>query len=182
MRGLRVAAVAGMTTMVLLAGARPAGACSVAGPLPPEQDLVDRADLVFEGVAQASQEPTTTGTLISSTDPITWTFTVDKVVKGAASGTQQVRTARSGASCGFTFVVGHRYRVFAQIDGTGGYLTETVSGTRAITADEVATTSTTTSTTQDPPTTVARSPLSRTGFPFVEAAAVALGILVAAGC
>jgi len=192
MNGARTAVV-GMAAVVVavvvavLVGAGPAGACSIAGPLPTEQTLLDQADLVFEGVAQASQDPNTTATIITSGDPITWTFSVAQVVKGSATATQQVTTARSGASCGFTFVVGHRYRVYARASTTG-FTTDLLSGTREITDLTTTTTTgpppttpapTTHAPTPAPPTAVAgRHPLARTGTPIAPVAAVGAGLLV----
>ncbi len=188
MNGARMAAVGIAAAVVaVLVGAGPAGACSIAGPLPTDQTLLDQADLVFEGVALASQDPNTTATIISSVDPITWTFSVEQVVKGSATATQQVTTARSDASCGFTFVVGHRYRVYARASATG-FTTDLFSGTREIT-DLSPTTTTgpsptspapaTPAPTSPPPTTVAgRQPLARTGSPIARVAALGTGLLV----
>jgi len=42
---------------------------------------------------------------------------VDAVYKGDATRTYWVSSARSGASCGFEFLVGKRYMVFARVSG-----------------------------------------------------------------
>jgi len=174
--------VIGVAVVAVLAGAQPAGACSIALPVPTDDELLAQADLVFEGVAVALEEPTTTSTVLSSADPVTWTFSVERVVKGAAPASQQVVTARSEASCGFTFVVGHRYRVYAE-EGPTGFTTSLFSGTREITAEATTTTTPTTTTTADPPsaptTPGGRQPLARTGLPVGEAISVAGGLLVA---
>ena len=44
-------------------------------------------------------------------------FSVDAVYKGDATRTYWVSSARSGASCGFEFLVGKRYMVFARMSG-----------------------------------------------------------------
>ncbi len=176
----------GVTAIVVLGGVRPAGACSIAGPIPPDDVLLAQADLVFEGVTVASQDPNTTATIVSSADPITWTFSVDQVVKGSPTGIQQVTTARSEASCGFTFTVGHRYRVYAQAAGRG-FSTSLFSGTREITAEPASTTTTTAvtlppSTLGPPPapntSVVVQQPLARTGFPTPGVVAGAFGLCV----
>lgn len=175
-----MALVIGVAVVAILAGAHPAGACSIALPVPTDEELLTRADLVFEGIAVAREEPTTTSTVFSSADPVTWTFSVERVVKGAASASQQVVTARSEASCGFTFAVGHRYRVYAE-EGPTGFTTGLFSGTREITAE--ATTTTTPTTPPDPPsaptTLGGQQLLARTGLPVGEAISVAGGLLVA---
>ena len=49
----------------------------------------------------------------SSTDPILVEFLVSEVWKGQPYETMFVTTRRSGASCGFDFVLGQRYLVYA---------------------------------------------------------------------
>lgn len=171
MRLVRAAAVLGVVALAVLAAVPPAGACSI--PLPPsDQQLLDQADLVFEGVALASQDANTTASILSSADPVTWTFSVERVVKGSAAATQQVTTARSGASCGFAFLAGHRYRVYARA-GASGFSTSLGSGTRELAA------TTTTAPRSTPSTTlVARGPLVRTGFPVWTAVIAALLVIV----
>lgn len=185
MKIVRVAAMVAMvTSLAVLMGTGSAGACSAVAPGPAEQTLFDQADLVFEGVALASQDPNTTATMISSADPITWTFSVEQVVKGTATATQQVTTVRSEASCGFTFVVGHRYRVYAKASGAG-FTTGLFSGTREITALSTTTTTGSVPTTVPPdpaPTTavtvvVGGQPLARTGSPVAQVVAVGLGLV-----
>jgi hypothetical protein len=179
-----VAAALGAAALIVLGGAQAAGACSIVTPGPSEQELLDQADVVFQGVALTSEDPNAGAPVHSSGDPIAWTFTVEQVVKGVASATQQVTTARSGATCGFTFVEGHRYVVYAR--AVGGVLsTSLFSGTR----EGVIGVTTTTATTPPPDsaapppfptTTLARRPLVRTGFSGARAACVAL-LLVGAG-
>jgi hypothetical protein len=95
-----------------------------------------------------------------------------------------VTTVRSEASCGFTFVVGHRYRVYAKASGAG-FTTGLFSGTREITALSTTTTTGSVPTTVPPdpaPTTavtvvVGGQPLARTGSPVAQVVAVGLGLV-----
>ena len=52
--------------------------------------------------------------VFSSIDPIDVVFDVDSVYKGEVTQTFQLST-RGDASCGYTFVVGRRYRVFPRL-------------------------------------------------------------------
>ncbi len=89
----------------------------------------------------------------SSGDPIIWTFAVDREVKGTPSQPQEVRSARSGATCGITFEIGTRYLVLADlVDGV--FWTSLGSGTR----EAAAAPSTTTTTTRPPTTTTTTVP------------------------
>ena len=144
-----------------LLGAQPVGACTAPpGPGPTEQELVAEADLVFEGVAVSRHDPNAGALMQSSGDPIVWTFTVDRQVKGTASQPQEVTSARSGATCGVVFEIGTRYRVFADVVD-GRFWTSLGSGTREATVE-----SSTTTTSTPPPTTttsVPPAPPTRTG-------------------
>jgi len=130
-------------------GAPSAGACTLPPPpAPTEQELLAQADLVFEGVAVSRHDPNAGAPITSSGDPIVWTFAVDRELKGTATQPQEVRSARSGATCGITFQIGTRYRVFADVvDGV--FWTSLGSGTREVTVES----STTTTTTRPPATT-----------------------------
>ncbi len=144
---LAAAAVAG----TVFVGAPAARACSLLpGPGPTEQELLARADLVFEGVATSRRDPNADAPTQSSGDPIIWTFAVDREIKGTASQPQEVHSARSSATCGITFQIGTRYRVFAKnVDGV--FQTGLGSGTREATVEP----GPTTTTTKRPPTTTA---------------------------
>lgn len=132
-------------------GLPPALACTVApAPADPalaEQQSFDRATVVFEGVALSSNDPPTAGGRIpSSGDPVFFTFAADRLLKGAPGPRPVVSTARSSASCGVTFAMGVRYRVFAT--GPVEALTTSLgSGTR-----EAPLSATTTTAPQNPPT------------------------------
>jgi hypothetical protein len=65
----------------------------------------------------------------SSADPVTWTVDVDKIEKGQVADPQDVQSSRDSASCGYDFVVGKRYRVFANRQENGKLATGLCSGT-----------------------------------------------------
>ncbi|MDP8938304.1 MAG: hypothetical protein M3O23_11355 [Actinomycetota bacterium] len=136
-----VLTAAAVTTTVFL-WAPTAGACTAPpAPGPTEEEFLAQADLVFEGVATARHDPNAGAPMQSSGDPIIWTFTVDRQIKGAAAQPQLVQSPRSSATCGMSFEIGTRYRVFAKnVDGV--YQTTSVSGTREATLESITTTTT----------------------------------------
>ncbi|HEX5596037.1 MAG TPA: hypothetical protein VFX61_08490 [Micromonosporaceae bacterium] len=103
--------------VVVLAGlglfvgpAMPACACSCAEAVSPEE-AAERSDAVFVGVVKKIDRPW--GLIRSSTDPVTVTIDVTEVHKGDVPATVKVVTEADGASCGYEFVDGGRYLVFA---------------------------------------------------------------------
>jgi len=125
---------ASAVTALLLAGfvliglgaSPPAIACSALPETPTEQQFLDQADVVFEGVALSSRNPNIGARIQSSGDPVFYTFAADRVLKGPVSSQPVVATAAGGASCGDTFTLGARYRIYAR--NVSGTLT-TSSGT-----------------------------------------------------
>lgn len=80
---------------------------------------VEYADAVFVGTL-VSMEPPPRRQVMSSTDPNTYTFSVQQPLKGQVSATTVVESAMSGASCGWEGMeIGQRYIVFAN----GGHST-----------------------------------------------------------
>lgn len=164
---MRRAAMAVMAAVLAVApalvGVMGAGACSVVAPGPTEDELVARADLIFDGIAGSSQDPNAGQPVVSSGDPITWTFTVLQPVKGpVATPRQEVTTARSSGSCGVPFQPGVAYRVYAQFMA-GRYQTSLANGTRPV--DQVPSTTTTTTTPATATTTRAPAPTATTVAP-----------------
>lgn len=87
-------------------------ACSCQPPGAPSEELVN-ATAVFMGEAVSVREfPRIFGTWGSS-DPTTVRFKVKTVWKGADFQTRYITTARSGASCGYTFAEGTEYVVYS---------------------------------------------------------------------
>ena len=104
--------------LALFAGALPVGlgvrvnACSCVQQTGAQQAA--RADLVFRGTVTVIEAPIT-GLVVSSADPMSIRFAVAAVYKGDATRTYWISTERSGASCGFDFLVGREYTVFAGV-------------------------------------------------------------------
>ena len=87
-------------------------ACSCAGPGSPSEEL-ENASAVFKGEAVSVREFPGIFGIRGSMDPTTVKFRVKAVWKGADSQTRYVTTARSEASCGFSFVEGTDYVVYS---------------------------------------------------------------------
>jgi hypothetical protein len=145
----RVLAVVVVLLAAGLSWSSPAAACSVTAPLPTEAEYVAMAHVVFEGTAVGRRDPNAGAPVIGSGDPIVWSFSVDRPIKGLTGMQQDVESARSEGSCGFTFTLGTRYRVYA-MNENGVLRTGFPQGTRE--APLVATTTTTVQ--QVVPTTV----------------------------
>ena len=151
----RTAVYLGLALFVGVLGApSPASACSLSLPLPTEEEHLERADLVFEGLAVSSMDPNAGAPIISTGDPIFWTFLVEREIKGSTGVTQEVATARGGATCGYSFHAGVRYRVFASAQN-GVFMTGLGSGTRPVSDTQR------TTTTQAPATPTTTIPTAR---------------------
>ena len=100
-----------------LAAPAPSYGCSCIVPGTPQEELAN-STAVFAAKVISVKEHSFFGTTISSTDPTTVKFAVDKVWKGTVRSDMSFTTARSGASCGFTFVEGKEYIVYSRDGGT----------------------------------------------------------------
>jgi hypothetical protein len=115
-------ALAGLLTalgLVVLAPAAPSYACScaIAGP----DQYVEYADTIFTGSLEDIEEapPADDGT-ISSMDPTTYRFEVERVLEGDVPVSAEVTSPRFGASCGLEGMqAGATYIVFASTDRRG---------------------------------------------------------------
>ncbi|HET7082642.1 MAG TPA: hypothetical protein VFJ00_02900 [Candidatus Limnocylindria bacterium] len=85
------------------------------------------ADVAFVGVVASIDDPSV-GPMVSSGDPLRYSFAVEKAIKGELSDTVGVLSARSGASCGMEFALAQRWRVFAYVDETGHLQSHLCSG------------------------------------------------------
>jgi len=74
-----------------------------------EAEYLQRADLVFDGVAVGVDRPLLPG----SGTAVTVKFLVESVLKGSAEDRVKLRTPADQGGCGFSFDTGHRYRVYA---------------------------------------------------------------------
>lgn len=102
--------------VLLLSTTDQAFACSCMMPAPPLEAMAN-SDAVFAGkvVRIDGQE----GAMISSADPIKVVFEVSRVWKGEQNAAISLATARDSASCGFPFMVGEEYLVYANSSETG---------------------------------------------------------------
>jgi hypothetical protein len=114
-RGLRWLTAVVAIAATVLAGA-PGQACACGCQAATEAEYVQRADLAFEGVVVDVDEPFLPS---SDANPVTVRFRVESVTKGTTASRVALRTGVDEASCGFEFVPGHRYRVYAVGELTG---------------------------------------------------------------
>lgn len=131
-RTKRLLIVVFFSALVVVGVAPPCFACSCIAST--DQEYYQRADVVFTGRATERHDPSEGGPQ-GSADPIHWTFDVDGTQKGKVADPVVVETSRDEASCGFTFVEGRRYQVYAT--NTGEYLhTDLCAGTRELNANQ----------------------------------------------
>ena len=118
MRAARLALVASLVALWLFANTEQSHACSCVPPGPPSEALAESA-VVFAGKVTSVREfEDPDATTYSSTDPTTVEFKVDTVWKGPSYETMSLTTARSDASCGFTFIEGEEYVVYSRDGAT----------------------------------------------------------------
>ncbi|WP_339317228.1 hypothetical protein [Paenibacillus sp. FSL R10-2734] len=91
-------------------------ACSCVVPAEPLEAL-ETSSAVFAGKVVDIKE--SKGIIISSADPVKVTFDVDSSWKGVEGNKVTVTTALSSASCGFEFVEGESYIVYAYASDEG---------------------------------------------------------------
>lgn len=85
-------------------------ACTCLPPESPAREL-ERSTAVFAGEVTSVEAPS--GPITSSADPVVVTFEVHTVWKGPTRDALAITTARSSASCGYEFVDGREYLVYA---------------------------------------------------------------------
>ncbi|OMF24838.1 hypothetical protein BK133_22350 [Paenibacillus sp. FSL H8-0548] len=103
-----------ISSSALLFPAR-AAACSCVKPGSVQEADV-RSDAVFEGTV-TKVKPTSARLLSSSVKAVKASFQVNEVWKGHVSPTIEVLTAEGSDSCGYEFVEGERYLVYATATG-----------------------------------------------------------------
>lgn len=121
-----VAAIVAVSTVIVVGATTSAWACSCI--VQTQQEQFERADVVFTGTVVERDDPHS-GSIVSSGDPIDYTVDVDGIQKGTVGDPAVVRSARDGATCGFSFTVGRRYQIFAQ-RFEGRWTTNLCSGTQ----------------------------------------------------
>lgn len=82
------------------------------------EEALRNADVVFVGVVAAIDDPGIEP-IVSSGDPLRYTFAVEDEIKGELASSIGLFSSRSGASCGQEFGLAQRWRVFAYVDETG---------------------------------------------------------------
>ena len=110
---LRLALIVSLTGIWLVAHPETSHACSCRFPLDPPSLALEEATAVFIGRVVSLREFEAPGGLVSTGDPTTVELDVSTVWKGPTSETRRLTTARSGVSCGYTFVVGGEYLVYS---------------------------------------------------------------------
>lgn len=122
-RALIVLAVA-----IVVTGRSPgAWACSCAMPTSPDGYL-QTATYAFEGVMFNRDDPDGDAPVVYSGRTVTWSFDVEKELKGDLARRIEVDTSADGASCGYSFRLGNRYRVYLYEGPDGRYSTGLCSG------------------------------------------------------
>ena len=117
-RVIQAALVVALIGLWLFANTEQSYACSCVPPGPPSEALAESA-VVFAGKVTSVREfEDPNATTFSSTDPTTVEFKVDAVWKGPSYETMSLATARSDASCGFTFIEGEEYVVYSRDGAT----------------------------------------------------------------
>jgi hypothetical protein len=74
------------------------------------------ARIMFVGTA-VRREDEAFGPMVSTGDPILWTFVVDSVERGQVGNRVTIASPRGSETCGIDFTLGHRYRVTGWGDG-----------------------------------------------------------------
>ncbi|HLE58325.1 MAG TPA: hypothetical protein VJA85_01630 [Candidatus Limnocylindria bacterium] len=97
-------------------------------------EALANAQVAFTGVVARVEDPNS-GPIISSADPIIYTFAVEEALKGEPGSAPQVVSARESASCGMTFAVGQRWTVYADVGGGGRLETGLCSGNELLAED-----------------------------------------------
>ena len=101
-----------------LAAPTPSHACSCIMPGTPSEELAKSAAVFAGKVVSVKEHEPFLKIMQSSTDPTNVEFAVSEVWKGPVGRISSFTTARSGASCGFTFVEGKEYIVYSRDGGT----------------------------------------------------------------
>lgn len=120
------AALVLVAAFLTVGGVGTALACSCAD-IAAKQRMRD-SDAVFTATAMAVRVDEE----MLSGGQVTATLHADHVYKGDPGGEIQVVTKAEGAACGYDFVVGRRYLIFARAAGSEGLTTSLCSGNRNV--------------------------------------------------
>ena len=132
---VRLAVIVLLVGLWLVTRPEPSNACSCIDPGPPSAAMAGSA-AVFRGKVVSIREFDRGDGSWGTDDPTTVEFDVKTVWKGPNHQTLYLTTARSGASCGFTFIEGTEYVVYSR----DGATVSLCSRTRALSeaADDLA--------------------------------------------
>lgn len=123
----RILAVAAFSSLVTVAApVTRVLACSCIQLAP--GDALANADVAFVGVVVEAKDPAAGNPIIGSADPILYTFAIEETLKSIGAPQVNLSSARDGASCGMTFALAQRWRIYAYADGSGGLGTGICSG------------------------------------------------------
>ena len=114
---VRLGLILSLSLLWFFSNSEQALACSCVRPEGPSEELAQSAAVFTGRVISLREFHDPNAKAISSTDPTTVEFEVDTVWKGPSHETAYFTTARSEASCGFTFVEGKEYIVYSH-DGS----------------------------------------------------------------
>ena len=103
-----------------------------------DADAIARADAVFRGTV-VDYEGSAPREVMSTADPVTWTFEVSEVYKGRVAERQEIVSEEWGGSCGLEIPREGDFYVFASETthievGAGQYYAGLCGGTRAVEA------------------------------------------------
>ena len=87
-------------------------ACSCVAPGAVQEEL-ERSDAVFKGKVIGIVDAKENSTMQSSADSIAFIIKVDEIWKGINQAELVIYTERDSASCGFNFMEGHEYLIYA---------------------------------------------------------------------
>jgi hypothetical protein len=105
----------GLLAGQVILSAPPASACSCGGGDPREG--LEHADAAFTGFLIRREEPQPKNGLLYGGQEVTWTFRVERQLKGSIGATVDVESAWDGAACGLELDVGDRSGLFLWKEG-----------------------------------------------------------------
>ena len=118
MRAIQVALVLSLSGLWLFANTGVSHACSCVAPGPPSEELAESATVFVGKVTSVREFQDPKADTWGTTDPTTIEFEIHTAWKGPSYETMSLTTARSDASCGFTFVEGEDYIVYSRDGAT----------------------------------------------------------------
>lgn len=112
---------------IVIGHAPGAWACSCAGGMS-QEDYRKQSAAAFVGVPLERHESERNDTQPYDAAVVEYVFDVEQTLKGDLDRKVRATSSDHGATCGFTFTVGHRYRVYLYESEDGTYATGLCSG------------------------------------------------------